>query len=453
MIPDQTFLHRARVTIELSSPMMLASGQSQIALDNDLMRDENRRPMVPGTSITGVLRHLLQRLGHPLSAKFGYADEDNNHISSIQISSAQAHDANNQVREADKTLTSDPVLSLLEQDAPIMRHGVAINTRGVVDNDKFDRSLVPTGTRFTFEISLWSEQSEAEQWHTLLSLLCHPLCCLGGGTRAGLGAFKVITINHIILDLTQANDADVFRQLPKSLSSIAGALQPLDLHDLTALARELLPVTTQQITLVPENGWRVGGGTTSLTGLVKSSQLLPYTETVIDWHNEKASLKTQTLVMPGSSIKGAFSHRFEFHYRRLTQQWAQKDKQFTYRDTNTRQLFGWVDGEEGQKGHFWFNDSYVMSNVAVHHRTRNKIDRLTGGTIDKALFAEERVYNDSLTIEFIWDHQALEEIEQGLKDDLHTALDLTTRDLKTARLALGAGQNNGAGYFYEKEEG
>ena len=94
-----------------------------------------------------------------------------------------------------------------------------------------------------------------------------------------------------------------------------------------------------------------------------------------------------------------------------------------------------------------------MSNVAVHHRTRNKIDRLTGGTIDKALFAEERVYNDSLTIEFIWDHQALEEIEQGLKDDLHTALDLTTRDLKTARLALGAGQNNGAGYFYEKEEG
>ncbi|MEI8650397.1 hypothetical protein P4S73_25020 [Paraglaciecola sp. Hal342] len=33
-----------------------------------------------------------------------------------------------------------------------MRHGVAINTRGVVDNDKFDRSLVPAGTRFTFEI-------------------------------------------------------------------------------------------------------------------------------------------------------------------------------------------------------------------------------------------------------------------------------------------------------------
>ncbi|MEI8650396.1 RAMP superfamily CRISPR-associated protein [Paraglaciecola sp. Hal342] len=205
---------------------------------------------------------------------------------------------------------------------------------------------------------------------------------------------------------------NVFRQLPKSLSSIAGCIAASGLTRLTALARATSGDNTTNYACTRK--WVAGwGGTTSLTGLVKSSQLLPYTETVIDWHNEKASLKTQTLVMPGSSIKGAFSHRFEFHYRRLTQQWAQKDKQFTYRDTNTRQLFGWVDGEEGQKGHFWSGDSYVMSNVAVHHRTRNKIDRLTGGTIDKALFAEERVYNDSLTIEFIWDHQALKKLSKG----------------------------------------
>lgn len=450
MIPTQIILHRARVTIELDSPMMIASGQSQHTLDNDLIRDENRRPMIPGTSITGVLRQLLERAQHPLAQMFGFAGQENNQISAIQISSALVHDASNKVREADKSLSTDPLLKLLAQDAPVMRNGVAIDIRGVAaDQGKFDRSLVPTGTRFSFEISWWSDQIQTSQWQSMLSLLTHPMCRFGGGSRSGQGAFKLIAIHQTVLDLTQPEQAATFRELPKSLSVPTRALLPMQVNELASTALALLPITFERITLRPENGWRVGGGVDPLTDNAIIAHLLPYTETIITWQNDKASLTPHTLVMPGTSIKGAFSHRLEFHYRRLTQQWAVKGNSYAYRDTDVRQLFGWVDGDDGQIGHLWFNDSYVLDKPQVSYHTRNKIDRLTGGTIDKALFSEERVHNDTLTIELVWDESAINGLIQEQQDKLRKALELTLRDLKTGRLALGAGQNNGAGYFYE----
>lgn len=447
MIIKNHYLHRARVTIELTSPMMIASGSTQLSQDNDLMRDENGWPLLPGTSLTGVLRSLSQRAGLAVAQRFGYADEENR-LSDIIISNGLVHDSNNRVQEAQKQLSDDPILAWLASEAPVLRNGVAIDVRGVAsDKGKYDRTLTPTGTRFTFEISWWAEQNHNEHWYQLLSLLSHPLCTLGGGSRNGLGQFKLVEVKECQWDLTEPTHAALFRSLPKTLAASSDALVSVDVAKLRDLAKAVLPIEHYTMRLQPENGWRVGGGDTALSDQANAADLLPYSEPVIEWQDNQASVCQHKVVMPGTSVKGAFSHRAEFHFRRLIQCWATDDLA-AYRDTEIKQLFGWVTEKNAQQGHIWFSDSYVEDAI-VNYRTRNKIDRLTGGTINKALFSEERVNCKCIEINMFVDTDKLTSLAAELKDKIHQAIDLTLRDLKQGRLAIGAGQNNGNGYFYE----
>lgn len=498
MILSQTCLHRARVSIELTSPMMIATGQSLNTNDNDLVRDENGWPMIPGTSLAGVLRSLMVKIDGAAATYFGIPEntdpEDNTKVfelSGIQVSAGLVHNSQNQVQEAIKTEVEDDMLRLLASDVPMQRNGVAINNRGVAqEKSKHDRTLVPTGTRFTFEISWWAEQLQPQQWQNLLSLLAHPMCALGGGTRIGQGTFKLIALHEVQLDLTDAAQAGCFRGLDKSLAgAVSDAYQQLDTTQLQENALNLLPLIKTSILLAPENGWRIGGGHKSLQDEDRTSGIFPYTEAVIKWlpeadsAAEEAVLAGQVLVLPGSTIKGAFAHRLEFHFRRLQGLWAEKGLT-PYRDTDIKHLLGWIDGKHGQVGHLWFADCYVPGG-AVKQRTRNKIDRLTGGTINQALFVEERVYSgpidfcmyqneaaidalvmspeDEARIEQ-WKQQGAaaqisEEEKRRLKnvektqlppDKVHAireAIAMTLNDLTKGRLAVGAGQNNGAGYF------
>ena len=454
MIPSQTCLHRARVTIELTSPMMIPTGRSNHANDNNFIRDENGLPVIPATSITGVMRHLLVKANHPLASEFGYAGEEDNLISSIHISNAIAHDGGNTVQEAVKSSgEDDSVLHLLKQDAPVQRNGVAITIRGVAKNGaKHDRTLVPTGTRFSFELSWWSESLNQQQWQEMLAVLAHPLCSFGGGTRNGQGNFRIVDIRTKLFSLTEEADAKAFRALPRRLSqSVSDVMQPLSIEELTTLAATLIPVKTVQLRLKPENGWRIGGGTESFSGAKKPPDMLQFSEARIEWADERGEVNEHVMVIPGTSIKGAFSHRLEFHFRRLRALWAVDDTH-AYRDTDVRQLFGFVDDESAQAGYIWFADSYVTDSPKVYARTRNKIDRFTGGTIDKALFSEERVYSEAMTVSITMDQNAMANLEPSLKADFEKAFDLTLRDLRTGRLAIGAGQNNGNGFFYEVNE-
>lgn len=489
MIPGQTCLHRARITIELTSPMMIATGQSLNTNDNALVRDENGWPMIPGTTIAGVLRSLLRQASHKVEDCFGKAgsdqkekdqrendqkeqdqqgeqqqkndqkENDQQMLSAVQFSAAMVHDSQNRICEASKDIGEfDELLMLLAGDVPVLRNGVAIDIRGVAkDKSKHDRTLVPTGARFSFWMSWWSQSIQPTLWKELLSMLAHPMCSFGGGRRIGQGAFALVDIRQVLLDLTDASDAERFRRLPKSLAApLSGGFTSVKLNELKDLASGLLPVQPKSLTLQSENGWRVGGGSCAVSDKDRSSGLFPYTETRIQWQQHKAEIIDEGLVMPGSAIKGAFAHRLEFHFRRLQGIWAD-DTAHEYRDTDVKHLLGWVAGKQAQVGHLWFSDGYLSGEVKYHLRTRNKIDRLTGGTINQALFVEERVHGGQLSFSMFFDEQALQKVLErecednatALLDTLQQAIDYTLRDIKQGRLALGAGQNNGSGFFTE----
>jgi CRISPR/Cas system CSM-associated protein Csm3 (group 7 of RAMP superfamily) len=49
----------ARFTIESETPLAVGSGEKDILLDRVVAKDANGLPYIPGTSLTGVLRHAL----------------------------------------------------------------------------------------------------------------------------------------------------------------------------------------------------------------------------------------------------------------------------------------------------------------------------------------------------------------------------------------------------------
>ncbi|MCW8109605.1 RAMP superfamily CRISPR-associated protein [Alteromonas ponticola] len=450
MILDNHILNRARVKIELTAPMMIATGQANNQLDNDIVRDENGWPMIPGTSIAGALRELVARSNRDLTSVFGRATSEESMLSDLLISCGLVHNQDDRVMEAHKSEVDDAVLNLLAETAPVQRNGVAIDIYGVAKGGaKFDKTMVPKGTRFTFELSLWSSTQMSDQWHEIVALFCHPLFHLGGGRTSGQGTFDVVKVETCSLDLTLNDQIKQFKALPKTLTKAMPDARTMDIDELKNKALKLIASDAHTMRLKPENGWRIGGGSASLSGAAKASDILPYTEFTIKWANDVATLKPHTLVLPGSSVKGAFSHRMEFHYRRLVQIWHEKDESYDYRDTDIKHLFGWADDTSSKRGFIHFYNSYVEDKYQAKSRTRNKIDRLTGGTIDKALFSEERIYLDEISVKIVIDPAFSEQMDEKTIRDLNQAFELTLRDLKSGRLALGAGQNNGCGYFYE----
>ena len=92
----------AHFIIEASTPMAIASGEKGMTVDRLIVRDANDLPYIPGTSLAGVLRHLLEdgkseNIKEKYKSIFGFQDNDKKSIgkgSDLIISSAYLIDEN-----------------------------------------------------------------------------------------------------------------------------------------------------------------------------------------------------------------------------------------------------------------------------------------------------------------------------------------------------------------------
>ncbi len=176
--------------------------------------------------------------------------------------------------------------------------------------------------------------------------------------------------------------------------------------------------------------------------------MVPLTEHRITWKNGRGEVsRTPTLLIPGSSIKGALKHRMAFHARRLTKSWAPaQSPDAEEMPPEVEEVFGSIkDDETGEPGRVFLGDicpdgePFVISHVSI--------DRFSGGPIDGALFDEAPVRGTSrfiapLTVD-VRPRNGGSRVSAIARRALRAALD----DLCSGRLAIGAGGNRGHGYF------
>ena len=449
---SMSHLYIARLVLETRSACSITTGFGDGNFDSELVRDANDLPTIPGSSLAGLLRHLYQRHNGTEKTQqlFGMQQGATGLPSKVNISSGALLNSCGQaaagIEFQPQQLERDEVFrhALQSQERPITRDRVRLNHRGVAaDAGKFDRAVLPAGNRFAVELTLWSKIDDDPDWKKLLKLLHHPLFRLGGNTRAGLGAVQIVRQHSRHYDLCKADDAVAFRQLERSITATTG----LERQDGWSNP-DFDGVITARATLNPLAFWRVGQGDQSLATqrdpARKPADLLPKLEPVIDWCDGSGRYSYQTLLVPGSSMKGAIAHRVAYHYNRLRGNFVQQHAKEELADNPAvDQLFGFIhDTEGGQVGRLLIDDFAThVGFEQVATMMHNAIDRFTGGVRDRMLFEEELIWMQPIELSITIDTKT------SIEPDVRTALDWALQDLLQGRLALGSGSGKGHGYF------
>ena len=442
---NRHYAHVAQVTLEALTPLSIKADDADPTLDVRLVRDARGLPTLPGTSLAGVLRHLYARSGThdghlpPVEQVFGAAHgESEQTASALTVSFGYVHDAGDRplrgpIQQLPDAPADDEVLALLQNVAPVLRDQVAINEYGTaLDKAKIDRSALPRGTRFTFEMVFYSDSVDRTLLEHLVSLLHHPLFRLGGLTHRGFGAVSPVRTVLATFNLAeQLREWHSWRHTPwheRRGEAIQAQKPAADLHHV-------------RLELEAEDFWRVGEGEQPLGRYDKAPDLCPWHEPVIQWNGHQAQLKRKQVVVPASGIKGALRHRTVFHYLRLTG--GHDADAWQAAQQAMQPLFGsQADhaGGTGGRGALVLDDIYLEGTPRPHVLMHNAIDRFTGGVRRGALFAEEVLWKDRLTLN-LW----LKPV--ALDAPLREAFQCALNDLAEGRMNLGADFARGHGFF------
>lgn len=445
--------HLVRVTLEAVSPLSCGSGEAGADADVMLVRDPNGLPMIPGSTIQGLLRALHPQLDR--EALFGREDSNGKgQAGRLLFSHARVHDSKDVAAGFPANL-SDPLLKDLVADVPLKRDHVKLHHRHAAEEGaKFDRAAVPVGTRFSFEVLMQGEEAEKHTLLNALAYLAHPFFRVGGKGRRGYGKVMVHALHHGFFLPAKAR---AFRKVRDRPLSNGHGLQQVPLPDAA-------PVTVITLTLAPEGPWRSGSSGTAVVDQqnVAGGHSVPRRDyadaaplregSVVAQNNQRVLVEpgrsiAGDYVLPGSSVAGPLRHRTVFHWNRLMRRWidltADPASVAALADGAPAidRLFGWsrpvarAARPDGKVSALLFEDLRFLpgSVLALDHV---KIDAFTGGAFGRHLFDEELLETGALELRIAIDDRF---VGKGTGNCVaRQALAFAIRDLLLGRLAIGA---------------
>lgn len=437
------YRYTARIKVEATTPLFVGSGAASLITDSLVMKDHNDLPMIPGTSLTGVLRHSLEdfsKENYNWNDIFGYQGKDNDGLGSrLIISSAYLVLNDGKIAEGLNTEISPEILSKF-QKLPTRQH-VRITHKGVAaDKVLFDNEVVYAGAQFIFEIELKGTKTDEDSWKQIIKEIKSPSFRIGQGTRDGYGNLKVIGVYEKTFNLVNENDFEAYLSFNPSLNSIE--IKETEEKTDSNITDYTLELTPDDFFIFSE-----GFGDSEVDNK-------PTEEEIIVYNNGKIDFENRTLI-PASSIKGAIAHRTAFHYNKFNKFYADtiNENLKNYVEENNqavKTLFGEkaqvVNGNLlGERGIVILDDLYYddIDNSKIFNHVA--IDRFTGGSIDGALFSEKVSYKRDKKI--VLEINLAKEIED---DTILLAFEETLKDICRGLLPLGGMTTKGFGMFTGK---
>lgn len=447
----------ARLIVVATTPLFVGSGDASLMTDSLVQKDHNGLPMIPGTSLAGVLRHSIEDFtGNKVDWKdiFGYQDGNDGLGSRLKVSSAYFLKGDKKVAEGITTNIDEGLLNKLDS-LPTRQH-VRITDKGVAaDNGLFDNEVVYKGAKFIFEIELKGLESDRKNWEKIIDEIKSPAFRVGQGTRNGYGNLKVTQIFNMRYDLNDENDFNDYLEFNPFFNA---SLDFDNVEESESAAAYTLQLQPDDFFIFSE-----GFGDEDVDNK-------PVMEEVMTYQYDKIEFEEKTLI-PASSVKGAIAHRVCFHYNKNNDNpdynksnpvFADKIKE---RDKNGKLYFDKYTGEEnpavarlfgkkgrieknkdtGQRGILILDDLYfddIDNNKIFNHVA---IDRFTGGAIDGALFSEKVSYkkDKQVTLKI---YLSDSNIEEKIREALENAL----TDICKGLLPLGGMTTKGFGMFTGK---
>lgn len=477
-----SFRYLAQVTVEAETPLAVSNGEEDLICDLLVATDANGIPMIPGTSLCGVLRNSLAEARNEkqvihnkdlpvgsIDKLFGWqkAGTEHGEGSRLIISSAHIIDEDGKVIEGLLSKQKSGYLQALEK-LPVRQH-CKINHRGAADTEahgKFDNQVLLKGVRFKFEIELVGDKEDDAIWNELLDLFKSPVFRIGGGTRKGYGKLKIIELKKKVLDLSISHDLDEYLEKTSSLNSHLKVETDSDIAENTVGGNW----TKYTLTITPDDFFLFGSGYPD-----EDVDMTPVYENVVEWDkNNKPKISERMILIPASSIKGAISHRTAYHFNRISEKFADKlgdgEKIEDFVGENNpavKALFGCANDSSDQKNKKdsssgnGIRGNVIMSDIFLPNEKKTKIlnhvaiDRFTGGAMDGMLFDEKVIAQQcSLNLEIHVNKKAfeVEKPRYGKKEHIQEAFECALNDICKGLLPLGGGVMRGHGCFTGKWE-
>lgn len=339
-----------QLSIRLLSPLLIGNGKEEHT-DNDLLRNGQGIPFIPGSTLAGLLRRCLD---NPEEEERLFGSSNDAQGQSLNESLVYVYDA-----YPDKKVVTD------------IRDNVALDEyKTAKDGLKFDYEIMNPGTELKGLVELrrpmGREPADCDLDNLLQKALARFAAGEGGiGAKAnrGLGRVKV-EVRRKAFGFSSAEKIDqwlAFDPFAEGAFEDA-AVFPLNQAEASGDAGDI--VISMQLSLVGAVSIRVY--TTEVEG-ADFEQLMC---------NEQA-------VIPGTSWAGAFRRRF---------------LELTGSGEMERALFGYVDQVDGQTqkaaSQIAFSETYLRDGQSKQF-TRNAIDRFSAKTKNGALYTERTYYGGS----------------------------------------------------------
>lgn len=431
----------ARFVIEAKTPLAIGRGKKNIMTDSLVATDVNGLPYLPASSISGVIRSMLGIHGQDML--WGYQDKGKGHGSEIRFTEGKILNSEGEVMDGlMNDVFIDPLLQYY-QNLPIRQH-VCITDKGTAKkHGKFDEQIVYAGTRFCFEIEIVAEKDSANKMQTLIDSVRHQEFRIGGDTRSGFGEVTVVKVQSCKLELEKDDNLQNYLNKPSDLAESAKWWGDENKVDNSSI-QDLNTITYSRI-VQPIDFVMFGSGYASEDG---NANVTTVKASKVDWTSGKGEMKSEQMLIPATSVKGALRHRVAYHFNRLTGKWATSADVVAaiLKDRNeVDDLFGYQseDGSKTVPGRVFFSD-VIEARAEQKLLNHVSIDRFTGGAIDGARFTEQVDYVPEQ--KFNLEIKVIGRFEGTLKEAFEMALD----DICEGRLPLGGGVNRGNGIFTDK---
>lgn len=414
MSTGNNYIYIARITLEAETPLFVGSGESSLLRDSLVTKDVNGWPMIPGTSLTGVLRHIFEDENNDKNGNevFGFQDRKKGLGSRLILSNARMFISKTEVAEGLMNGNHSELLNKFE-NLPNRQH-VRINAKGAAEKGGlFDNEVVYKGTRFLFEMELKGTNEDEFLWNELIQIIRSALFRVGSGTRNGYGDLKAINLVDYRFDFSKESAIQEYLNFPVSLNQKPNKKveEPQNQNEISLNARSYV------LDLKPDDFFIFSEGYGD-----EGVDNKPIKEDILTYSKDGFYFQSQTLI-PASSIKGAVAHRTAFHFNRLIERYADKiipafgeivatEIAAGAGNKAVNTLFGLGSGFEfvketnsqlnderaqyeevgdPRRGNVIINDIFLSDERVCNDKIFNHvaIDRFTGGAIDAALFNEK----------------------------------------------------------------
>ncbi len=429
-----TYRYLAKIVLEADSPFNISTGRDNLETQSPAIRDINGLPYLPSSSIAGVLRHAIGE--ETAMTFFGSLETDAG--SRIIFTDGVMIGKNGTALDGIKDIDFNDSFYHHFNKLPI-RHHVRINEKGAgADKGKYDHEIVYKGTRFVFEIVMYSDGTDQQLFEEVIEKLRDSNFALGGKTRRGLGRMKVVKCEKAILDLKKKEDLNDYLNKSSSLEESFSRYE-----DITTESASPTGWTKYEMTLIPDDYFLFRAGEFD-----DNRNAIPTTEAYIRWDDDqKPSFVEECVILPGSSIKGAIAHRTAYHWNRINQNYAERPLHIVGdRNPAIRTIFGYVDGDNARRGNCLIPDiieemSLTNSDKKIFNHVA--INRVTGGASQTALFSEQAVYRKGMAYSL-----TILVKDEALSDEtIREAFECALKDIANGSLPLGGLTNRGYGIF------